>query len=214
MIFFVPGYDPATEGNLAVAIHILPDTCRALLSDKATRTYLLESLALADEPLFCMSHGRPDRLLAQGGETALGSTDTPVLGSRRVFAFACHTATELGEITSKAGTFWWGYTGSITAPDSSAAALPLFVEIFRYIRDAFPAAESADSCREVLSRIAELCHEAEAKVDGLLEAGASFDAASIYLCLLQLWQRLRVWVSGAAEPLLHPDSPPPLLFLG
>jgi hypothetical protein len=213
LIFFIPCYDSATEGNLAVAVQILPDACHALLSDRATRAGLLESLASTGVPLFCMSHGRPDRLLAQGGETALSGVDAPALGLRPVFAFACHTASELGEVTAKKGAFWWGYTGRVTAPDSTEMVLPLFVEIFAYIRDAFPGADSAASCRDVLTRIAELCHEAEARVDDLLGTGDTLDVGSIYLCLLQLWQRLRVWVPGGREPLIHPQAPPPNLLI-
>ncbi len=114
---------------------------------------------------------------------------------------------------ARAGAFWWGFTGTITAPDSTATVLPLFVEIFTYILDAFPAAESADSCQEVLSRIAGLCHDAEAKIDDLLDVDTTLDAGSAYLCLLQLWQRLRVWRPGAADPLLHPAAPLPMLLI-
>jgi len=146
LIVFAPRYDPATEGNLAVALRILPEGCRALLS-------------------------------------------------------------------SREGTFWWGYTGRVTAPDSTEAVLPLFVEIFAYIRDAFPGADSAASCGDVLTRISELCHEAEVRVDDLLDTGTTLDVGSIYLCLLQLWQRLRVWLPGGMEPLLHPEAPPPALLI-
>jgi hypothetical protein len=213
LIVFAPRYDPATEGNLAVALRILPEGCRALLSEEATRAGLLESLTAAGAPLLCMSHGRPDQLLGQHGETALSGMDAPVLGQRPVFAFACHTASELGEIASREGTFWWGYTGRVTAPDSTEAVLPLFVEIFAYIRDAFPGADSAASCGDVLTRISELCHEAEVRVDDLLDTGTTLDVGSIYLCLLQLWQRLRVWLPGGMEPLLHPEAPPPALLI-
>ena len=173
----------------------------------------LKHSSTARAPLLCMSHGRPDQLLGQHGETALSSMDVPLLGPRPVFAFACHTAGELGEIASREGAYWWGYTGRVTAPDSTEAIIPLFVEIFAYIRDAFPGADSAASCQDVLIRIAELCHEAEARVDDLLGTGDTLDVGSIYLCLLQLWQRLRVWVPGGKEPLIHPKAPPPTLLI-
>ena len=49
----------------------------------------------------------------------------------------------------------------------------------------------------------------------LAETGTArtLDVGSIYLCLLQLWQRLRVWLPGGMEPLLHPEAPPPALLI-
>lgn len=160
-----------------------------------------------------MSHGRPDRLLAQRGETALASEDLQLLAPRPVFAFACHTASLLGREASRGGTVWWGYTGRITAPELSHEVLSLFTSVFGYIRDAFAPADSAASRRAVLLRIAELCHEAEREVDDLLLAtDVDLDAASVLLCLLQIWQRLRVWEPGVPEPMKHPDAPPPILL--
>lgn len=143
MIFFAPGYDPATEANLAVV----------------------------------------ERLL--GG---------------------------LGPAAARQGAVWWGYTGAVTAPEPSPMLLPLFIQIFSFIRDEFARARSLEERRAVLLRTAELCHQAEAEIDDFFDQDPALDAGSAYLCLLHIWQRLRVWSPGAVSPLMHPDSPPPILF--
>jgi hypothetical protein len=211
MILFVPGYDPATEANLAIAARLLGQR-RVLLRENATREALLRVLESSGEPLFAMSHGRSDKLLAQGGGTALAEVDAPALGSRTVFAFACHTATDLGRSAAQAGATWWGYTGTITAPDASAELQPLLGEIFIYLSAAFATAVSTEARRSVLIQLGEQCHVAESRIDDLLETDPDLDAGTAYLCLLHLWDRLRIWEAGAEAPLQHPEARPPLLF--
>jgi hypothetical protein len=212
VIFFVPGYDAATESNLAVAERMVSAGVHALMGADATRAALLAVLAREALPLFAMAHGRRDVLLGQKGEGALTGDDMPVLGARPVFAYACHTAGVLGEAAAKAGCAWWGYTGAVTAPESSPELLPVFVQVFSYIRDAFPRAFSADEIRVVLLRIADLCREAEYQVDGLVEKDLGLDVGAAYLCLLHIWQRLRIWMPSLDSPRLHPLAPPPDLF--
>lgn len=106
MIFFVPAYDPATESNLAVAERIVPEVCHSLLGNLATRSRLISALSRETVPLFAMAHGRPYRLLAHGGETALSADDSTLLARRPVFVYACHTATELGEVAARNGVVW------------------------------------------------------------------------------------------------------------
>jgi hypothetical protein len=214
VIFFVPGYDPATRANLAVAERILPAHCYTMLGEGATREELLLSLDALESPLFAMSHGGADTLKAQGGGLAFGLKDVSRLGRRPVFAFACHTAGGLGQVAAESGTVWWGYTGAVSAPpDSSSPLLDRFAWIFAYIRDAFARARSTEEQRTVLLRIAELCHEAEEQIDALLEAGADLDAGSAFFCLLHIWQRLRIWEPGSIRPRMHPEAPPPILLL-
>lgn len=212
MIFFVPRYDAATEANLSVAQTLLPEGAHALLAEVATRAQLMAALTAWEEPLFAMTHGRQDRLLAQDGEQALGRDDHALLKGRAVFAYACHSAGELGQVVSSVDGVWWGYTGSIAAPEATPSCRPLFAAIFSYIRDAFPAACSPRERMEVVVRIADLCHEAEFRVDQLGEADPELDVGSALFSLLHLWQRLRVWGPGAAAPLKHPAAPPPLLL--
>jgi hypothetical protein len=215
VIFFVPGYDPATRANLAVAVLILPADGIPLLGEDATRSALLAALAddsPSERPLFAMSHGRFSRLLAQGGETALSDGEVGLLGGRVSFAYACHTASDLGRLAADQGGVWWGYTGAITAPDVSPLFSPLFGKIFSFIRDTFAVAHSRAAREAVLLRIAELCQAAEREVDELLDMDDDLDVTTAYLCLLHIWQRLRVWETGRNIPLQHPASPPPSLF--
>jgi len=212
VIFFVPGYDPATESNLAVAERIVPSAAHSLMGPRATRAALLSLLARETVPLFAMCHGRRDVLLGQQDEAALTGGDAPALGRRPVFAYACHTAGALGQAAVELGAAWWGYTGAVTAPESAPELLPLFVEVFSYIRDSFPETRSPQELQTVLLRIADLCNDAERKVDGLVDQGPDLDVGSAYLCLLHIWQRLRVWRPGDGSPVMHPDAPPPDLF--
>jgi hypothetical protein len=212
LIFFVPRYDAATEANLSVALNLLPEGAHALLAEVATRAELMAALTAWEEPLFAMTHGRQDRLLAQGGEQALGKDDHALLKGRAIFAYACHSAGELGQVVSSVEGVWWGYTGSIAAPEATPSCLPLFAGIFSYIRDAFPSPYSSRERMDVIGRLADLCHEAELRVDQLGEVDPELDVGSALFCLLHLWQRLRVWEPGAAAPLKHPEAPPPLLL--
>ncbi|HSK80844.1 MAG TPA: hypothetical protein VLQ45_30610, partial [Thermoanaerobaculia bacterium] len=68
------------------------------------------------------------------------------------------------------------------------------------------------SRRDLLLGIAEWCQQASEEVDRLLLADFDVDAAPVLLCLLQIWQRLRVWEPGALEPMRHPEAPPPNLL--
>ncbi len=212
MIFFVPGYDPATEANLAVAERVSSPASYSLFGARATREALLSVLSRETVPLFAMSHGRHNVLLGQQDEVALTGDDVPALGTRPVFAYACHTAGALGETAAKAGSAWWGYTGAVTAPEASEEFLPVFVAIFSYIRDAFPEVLFPGELEAVLLRIADLCHEAEHQVDGLAEKDPDLDAGSAHLCLLHIWQRLRVWMPSLDSPRSHPLAPSPDLF--
>jgi hypothetical protein len=212
LIFFVPRYDAATEANLAVARSLLFEGASALFADAATREQLLSALAHGEAPLFAMAHGRRNRLLAQDGEEALGRDDHLVLKGRAVFAYACHTATELGqEISVSTGT-WWGYTGSIAAPETSPACLPLFTWVFSYVRDSFFRASTSQERMDIIVRLAELCDQAAFQVDDAGEADPDLDVGSALFSLLHIWQRLRVWEPGAIAPLKHPAAPPPLLL--
>lgn len=216
MIFFVPGYDPATYANMVVAALVVlegEDAVR-ILGEQALRPALLAALSETDEkrPLFAMSHGYPDHLVAQDGEPALTEADVALLEGRAVFAFACHTASVLGEAAAGHGAVWWGYTGAITAPDVSAPLVSILRDVFAWIRGAFAEARSTSAREAVLHQLADRCQEAERRVDELLELDTDLDVGTAYLCLLQIWQRLRVWEEGARTPLSHPSAPPPLLF--
>lgn len=213
MIFFVPGYDPATESNLAVAERILPEDCRPLLKEHASRENLVAALAREEIPLFAMAHGVREALLGHGHERAFSEKDIIVLGRRSVFAYACHTAGTLGREAARGGAIWWGYTGAIQCPDSSAAFLPVFVGVFSRIRDAFSRARSFEDCRAVLLLIGNFYDETVSEVGDLMLDNPDLDTTEANYCLTHLWQRLRVWWPGEELPLKHPAAPDPILFL-
>lgn len=212
MILFVPGYDAATLSNLAVAESLPSVDCISLLADQATQEALFDALAHSDRPVFSMSHGGPDQLRAQHGGTALGIADLERIGRRSIYAFACHTATRLGEHAAKVGATWWGYTGTIQCPDDSAPFRHLFVQIFDYIRTAFTPAETATDRLAVLLRLAQMCEDAQSEVDRLALDNPNLDVTPAFYCLLHIWDRLRIWGPEAAEPERHPSAQPPSLF--
>jgi hypothetical protein len=126
--------------------------------------------------------------------------------------FACHTAADLGRAAARAGATWWGYTGAITSPDASEELSPLLAEIFVYLFGVFAGAASTEARQAVLIQLRERCHAAEIRIDDLLETDPNLDAGTAYLCLLHLWDRLRIWEERAESPLQHPEAKPPLLF--
>lgn len=214
MIVFVPGYDAATNANLAVARDLVLTEDLGLLGDEATRASLLEALRTRTaEALFSMSHGRPDHLCAQGGEAALTARDAAVAGGRSVYAFACHTASRLGSEMSRGGVTWWGYTGAIQCPEDAAPFRVLFVDLFCFIGGAFAAASTGVLRGAVLDEIARRCEEAQGVVDEHALRDPELDVWAAYHCLLHVWDRLRVWAPGATEPEAHGRARPPSLFL-
>lgn len=68
----------------AIAQRLLAQDCLPLFADKATREELFIALGQSQRPLFPMSHGRPDQLRAQHGDTALSVEDMAVLGARPI----------------------------------------------------------------------------------------------------------------------------------
>jgi hypothetical protein len=213
VIIFVPGYDPATNANLAVARELVSAQDIALLAEEATRENLLVALRTRTaDALFSMSHGRPDHVCAQGGEVALTVRDAVATSPRSMYVFACHTASRLGSGMSQSGTTWWGYTGAIQCPEDAVSFRPLFVELFRFIRESFVAASTQVERRAVLEEIARRCEEAQGIVDEHAIRDPDVDVWTAYHCLLHLWDRLRVWCPGASHPEAHPRANPPSLF--
>jgi hypothetical protein len=206
MIVFVPAYDAPTESNLQIARRMRFDGCELLFEAAATRPNLLEKLVTSELPVFAMSHGRDHRLAAQNGELALELNDASTVGKRILFVFACWTAGELGPAAAQSGATWWGYTGAISAPSHDEATVDVFVGIFEMIADRFAKASTPAERLRLIQDVAERCiHSSNALGD---------DApADAYLCLLHLWQRLRVWVSDSGEPERHPDAPPPIILI-
>lgn len=220
MILFVPAYDEPTRSNLAVATRLAEqDGELRLLEEEALGRNLRHAIAAIPEggppPIFVMSHGMRDAVREQGGGVALDTTNwlhLELLARRSVFAFACHTATVLGRVAAQHGATWWGYTGSIQSPVSDEPFIELFVEIFAFMRESFAAAVTREARSRILDDLRRRCSEAERAVDEAFEADPSIDPSEALLCLLHLWDRLRIWVPGHDAPECHSNAKPPALM--
>ena len=219
MIFFVPGYDAPTHANLTIARELFGSAlmgswaCMPLLKDQATRQALFVALDRTGWPLFAMSHGSSDQLFAQDGDIALAEGDVAKLGCRPVYAFACYTASRLGQEAAQLGTTWWGYTGIIQSPVAEAPFSALFTEIFGYLAAVFAPAQTTVERLCVLEELAQMCQAAQEEVDRHASEQPDLDVQEAHLCLLQLWDRLRVWTPGAQQPEKHPAAQHPLLLM-
>jgi len=166
----------------------------------------MEKLVGSALPVFAMSHGGAHRLSAQNGALALEVSDASTVGKRFLFVFACLTAGELGPAAAESGATWWGYTGAISAPSHDEPTIDVFVGIFEMIADRFAKASTTADRLRLIEDVAERCiHFSNALGDTA--------PADAYLCLLHLWQRLRVWVPDSADPERHPLAPPPIIML-
>lgn len=214
MILFVPAYDDATQANLVLAKRLADVGSSVLFGDRATRDALLKLSVGGAEPLLVMTHGQPEFFRAEDkGSIGLNIDDRIWLARRSTFALACHTANGLGPGVAEHGGIWWGYTGAIQGPVCPEILVQHFVGIFQYIRGAFSGAHTPEQRLAVLLKIKELCNHANHQVDIHAEADPELDVAAANLCLLHLWDRLRIWAPGLSGPERHPHAQPPSLFL-
>ena len=215
MIIFVPAYDESTNANLTIAKLITTPTCVTLFEIKATRQELITALSQANLlPLFAMSHGVRDALKGHNGEIALSNSDVHLLGRRIVYAFACHTAVELGQLAAKTGSIWWGYSDMISCAIDSPPVRSIFAEIFTFIRDNFQTATSLERRQTILNQLKAMCEEAADEVDDIDSETELPDITEIQMTLLHIWDRLRIWVPGAQDPERHPHGSSPSLPWG
>jgi hypothetical protein len=70
-------------------------------------------------------------------------------------------------------------------------------------------ADRGDFLVELRRRCEAIAHA----IDDLGEAYPDSDTFSAQLCALHVWDRLRIWVTGAEGPEHHPDARPPTLLL-
>lgn len=212
MIIFAPNHDPQTRANHSVALNLITGSSMAVVDADATRDNLISALEAANIPLLAMSHGREAYLIDQNKGIAICDGDVGLLSDRATFAFACLTANELGETVAVKGGSWWGYTGRISAPSEAPECLPFFVDIFRFIRDFFPSHSSQHRCQHFLEHLKVLCEAARVRLNDIFLDGTDVDSDA-FLCLLHIWDRLRVWLPGATEPIHHPDCNLPVFLL-
>lgn len=212
MIVFVPAYDVSTKANLFIAKYITTSTCITLFESKATREELIAALSQANSlALFAMSHGVRDALKDHKGKVALSSKDVNLLNKRTVYAFACHTAAQLGKSAADAGSIWWGYSDTISCAVDSPAASEIFTQIFTFIRDNFQIATSSEEIQKMLETLKQMCDEAAAQIDNIDFETEFSDIAEIQMTLLHIWDRLRIWIPDAEDPERHPHGSSPSL---
>lgn len=215
MIIFVPAYDESTNANLTIARLITTPTCVTLFEIQATRQELITALSQANLlPLFAMSHGVRGALKGHNGEIVLSISDLHVLGRRTVYAFACHTAVELGQLAANTGSLWWGYSDIISCAIDYPPVRSIFTEIFTFIRDNFHTATSPERRQTILNQLKQMCEEAAAEVDAIDSETELSDMTQIQMTLLHIWDRLRIWVPGAQDPERHPHGSSPSLPWG
>lgn len=112
---------------------------------------------------------------------------------------------------AESGAVWWGYTGAIQSPPTDDLS-SLFVLLFAFVRGSFWRLETTQERAECADLLRELCLLAEEHVDEAHARDASLATMDAYLCLLNLWDRLRIWEPGASAPLQHPEAKPPLFL--
>ena len=214
VIIFAPGYDVSTRANLTIARRIKLPNCQVLFEAEATKEMLLMALSQSDQPLLVMSHGIPKAVKAQHGEIALSKNEVNLLNRRTVYAYTCYTAAQLGRDAAHQGSIWWGYSELISCAINSPRLISIFTNIFTFIRDNFHKAKSKEDRQRVLEELKNLCATAEEKVDLIYADTETTDILELYMTLQHLWNRLRIWAPGAAEPEQHPHSSSPSLPWG
>ncbi len=208
MIIFATKYDAPTEACHSFAVALVTSSDTALLAADACRENLIKALSTHDVPLFVMSHGKTDTLIDQNRESALSLADTHLLHSRSNFAFACHSATELGKAMAAEGGTWWGYTGSISAPSELPECFDIFLPIFQYIVVNFSTCHSASDVHRIMRELKDSCEEANDQLDSL-----DLNDMEAYLYLRHIWDRLRVWLPNEGNPLMHPQATSPITII-
>lgn len=213
MILFAPAYDEPTRCTFLLAHELVPDATQPLLGADASRAKLHHALASSSDPLVALAHGSADHLRGQDGEPVLTVFDARSISPRAVFAYACHTGTQLGHAMSRTGNTWWGYSGAVAAPPEEATKSGVVTPVFRFLVEGFLHLRDEVPHPEFFARLKALCERATHYLDDRAESGESVDAGT-YLCLLHMWDRLRVWNPGASRPAYHPDCRSDVGLLG
>lgn len=210
MILFAPSYDEATAANHAVAVRLGTGDGMSLLGRHATGNALYEVLSTSAAPVLALSHGTADVLRGDQGTIALDMERLALAAPRSIFAFACDTSRRLGRRAGEAGWIWWGYIAPITSPDDRAETLPVFVELFAFVRDHFPRCTAQEEVHALLLHIKDRCEHAGDKLYEILQARDDLDLLGAFKCVDDFWNLLAVWRAGAIAPERHPASRAPL----
>ncbi|HSO00810.1 MAG TPA: hypothetical protein VLS89_21110 [Candidatus Nanopelagicales bacterium] len=209
MIIFASAYDEATHANHAVAKHVCSQGDLFLGAEDATRDSLHGALRTNDGPLLAMCHGLDDSLRAQGGASspAAMAVDDGMLAElrgRAVFAHACLTGKRLGRAASEHGSTWWGYDIPVNAPENDPLLLPIFVEVFSFIKSSFGAARRDGEIDQFFLELHERCEDALYRLYELEQEREFPVPLGAHQCLIQIQKDLLVWIPQSYEPRFAP----------
>jgi hypothetical protein len=213
VILFAPAYDEPTRCTHLLALEFERNATQPLLGAAANRANLHGALAYSDDPVVAFAHGSEDHLRGYHGEPVLTVEDARTMSAKAVLAFACHTGTKLGGAMSRTGNAWWGYSGAIAAPPESATESGLIVPVFEFLIEGFLRLRDDVPMPEFFDRLNKRCERASHQFDELFDSGEYVDPGT-YLCLLHIWDRLRVWSPGAGRPVYHPRCQSEVALLG
>lgn len=211
MIVFASAYDEATRANHAVAQRVRAEEDVFLGAEEATGENLHHALLVCDDPVFAMSHGLEDRIRAQGHDDtppalAIDGESLSDLRGRPVFAHACLTGRRLGRVASERGSLWWGYDVKVNAPEDDPLLLPVFVEVFSFVKSSFGAARSEEGVDQFFHELYQRCEGALDRLYDIEQDHGTEVPMGAHQCLIQIQQDLLVWTPGSDEPRFAPHQ--------
>lgn len=211
MIVFASAYDEATRANHAVAERVRSEEDVFLGAEEATGENLHRALLEHDDPLFAMSHGLDDTIRAQGHDNmppalATDGNSLSALKGRSVFAHACLTGRRLGRAASECGSVWWGYDVKVNAPEDDPLLLPVFVEVFSFVKCSFGTARSEEEVDQFFHELYERCEGALERLYAIEQDDGAEVPMGAHQCLIQIQQDLLVWTPGSDEPRFAPHQ--------
>lgn len=190
MIIFATCHDDSTKISFAIAKAIATEGDIFLEKENANRANLIETLQKNPSlPLMGLGHGENGYWVANNNQPALDITEINSLQNRKIYAYACRTANELGASlsTSAKNCFYWGYNSAISVGDNEF--LSIISPIISYIKHHFYSLESVEAIQSFLEELKQKCDSCTEHFNSIwVEDERKFSA------ILQLTQALRdIW---------------------
>lgn len=202
MIVFSTNTDEQTNACHILIKNLEINSAIFLGAENAVKSKLEQELSIKERNIYAMSHGKHNSLIDNDSVPAIDTFNAPLLKERSVFAFACHTSSELGKVVATHQGNWFGYVGAIASPDSNEKGLEIFKPIFQYIFNSFTSVHTSAQCVEFIERVKDLCDTAELQVDSILDTTDDV-GLSTYMCIRNIWERLRVWLANMDDFVAH-----------
>lgn len=205
---FVPKYDAPTTDNARIANDVFPNSPRYLVvGEDATRDSLQALIAdSSTTAILIMAHGDSSCIVGQMNEIALGVEDVRQnLGDiwrLPVFAYACRTSLELGQVfhkRAKSSGAWWGYSTTISAPNPRE--IKAFREVLDYIAKKFCFVKSDREAFKFFQELREICERHRARlVKQMAVSGRMRDAHEVAVGLNEAWAYLEAMLPAQIQP--------------